>query len=246
MGIKKYINHILLQDQTLRAGLIPSSPGGYGGYCNVNFRRTDFSFLGILCLRISSRGSRKGMAIIMKKAQKFSGARKFLTLGLVLTCMGMATACTNNDKDNGSSDNMAGNGTQESGVAGQGSGSTAGSNNANNDNETYVGNGVGEGGAAQGDNPSLGDSLSNVVDDVVDGIDDIANDITGNGSNSGTGIDGTNNGTSTNNGTNTSGTSNSTGTNGTGTNNGTNMNGSSTGTTTNNSTNSRTNGNVGR
>ena len=44
----------------------------------------------------------------MKKGKKLAGAKKLLALGLVLAYVCMATACTNNDKKDNSSDSMAG------------------------------------------------------------------------------------------------------------------------------------------
>ena len=69
--------------------------------------------------------------------------------------------------------------------------------------DSNVGNGVGEGGATQGDDDSLlddaGDAIDNAVDDVTDGIDNITDDLTGNDNNStngnGTTTNGTTNGT---------------------------------------------------
>ncbi len=146
----------------------------------------------------------------MKKGKKLAGAKKLLALGLVLSYVCMATACTNNDKKGNSSDSMAGTSTQDSGSSAAGSSSDNGSsaessgsssvessttgsdagnssstgNSTDAGNGNNTGNGVGEGGATQGDDDSLlddaGDAIDDAVDDVTDGIDNITDDLTGN------------------------------------------------------------------
>ena len=97
----------------------------------------------------------------MKKGKNLAGAKKLLALGLVLAYVCMATACTNNDKKDNSSDSMAGTSTQDSGSSAAGS-STNGSSSAASDAD-----GAGSSSSATGDagtNGSNGSNADNGVD----------------------------------------------------------------------------------
>ena len=64
----------------------------------------------------------------MKKTTVITGARRLLTLGLVLSFMCTATACTNSAKNNNDSDSMAGS-TTGNDTGANGNGDTAAGNN---------------------------------------------------------------------------------------------------------------------
>lgn len=120
--------------------------------------------------------------------------KKLVVLGLLLTYMCMAAACTRNDKKNDNPGSMAGNTTQhESGTAASGTNqhntNTAETNNGTTDGtavtdttDTAAGN---AGTAGTDNNGSLlddaGNAVGNIVDDAANGVSDITNDLVGNG-----------------------------------------------------------------